>query len=167
MPLSLPPGDLSSASGAVAVTQAVRANAAQLLPVQLLLIRLWLISLAVFVYLMLVSFLFAILGVAFFVEKVRCPGGPAELPHLLRRSILECYYECLTTRQGMLHSIHPLINCNFTSDVAQHTGDAAGFGRQTVCRPCYTHSLTHSTSTAKPGATELWYTGICRYDIRT
>eukprot|EP00873_Tetraselmis_striata_P020287 jgi/Tetstr1/440551/TSEL_028873.t1 len=73
-------GDLSSASGAVAVTQAVRANAAQLLPVQLLLIRLWLISLAVFVYLMLVSFLFAILGVAFFVEKVN--------PHRACRSVL-------------------------------------------------------------------------------
>eukprot|EP00873_Tetraselmis_striata_P010617 jgi/Tetstr1/430881/TSEL_020638.t1 len=87
-------GDLSSASGAVAVTQAVRANAAQLLPVQLLLIRLWLISLAVFVYLMLVSFLFAILGVAFFVEKIRTimrtllPHCGQVNPHRACRSVL-------------------------------------------------------------------------------
>jgi len=77
-------GDLSSASGAVAVTQAVRANAAQLLPVQLLLIRLWLISLAVFVYLMLVSFLFAILGVAFFVEKFLQDGGAPSIVSQIR-----------------------------------------------------------------------------------
>eukprot|EP00873_Tetraselmis_striata_P026262 jgi/Tetstr1/446526/TSEL_034051.t1 len=102
-------GDLSSASGAVAVTQAVRANAAQLLPVQLLLIRLWLISLAVFVYLMLVSFLFAILGVAFFVEKFLQDGGApsivSQIRTIMRTLLPHCGQRELTLRLGLTSTI--------------------------------------------------------------
>jgi len=83
-------GDLSGA-GPLSLTKAVKGTTLIIHPVQLLLIRLWTIALAVFVFLILVSFLFAILGVAFFVEKWLQGGGAPSMAsqlHTVIRAIL-------------------------------------------------------------------------------